>query len=172
MSEHKSNPAAILHSMLPELLPHGHAAIVNIVIDVVPAAGVLPWPAESMRTTGDGKVEILLRTHHALVVDKTAVAGVPTDLPMGEAKPVEEWGPPPAGVRLVHPLGQPLPPEFCDVVMMFGTAVQDGMSKGLVTAAGQPARYRTSNVMHGELMRMPLLEWQRGHAEQLRGQVA
>ena len=164
MSEHKSNPAAILHSMLPELLPHGHAVGVQLPIEVVPAAGVLLYPAEHMRKV-DEAFEV--QPFQAATVDPlaTPMSGV-------TAEKWGDWQPPPAGVRVVHPIGQPLPPELCDVVMMFGTSVQDGMSGGLVTAGGQAARYRTSHVMHGELMRMPLVEWQKQHLVQLRGQVA
>ena len=150
MSAHKANPAAVLRAMLPELLPHGHAVAVGLVVEVVPTAGVLLCPADNMRTV-DGKVEIM---------------------GLDPAKPVDSWAPLPEGVRHVHPIGQPLAPELCDAVIMIGTQVQDGMSGGLVTAAGQQARYRTSHVMHGELMRMPLLEWQRQHVAQLRGMVA
>jgi hypothetical protein len=150
MPEHKSNPQAVLRAMLPELVPHGHMVAVGFFVEVDPCVGVLLCPAENMRTV-EGKIEIM---------------------GLDPERPVDEWAPAPAGVRLVHPIGQPLAPEFCDAVIMFGTGVQDGMSKGLVTSGGQPARYRTSNVMHGELMRMPLLEWQAGHLAQLRGPVA
>lgn len=135
--------------MLPELLPVGHAVAPNFAIEVVPAAGVLLCPAENMRTV-EGKVEIM---------------------GLDREKPVDEWAALPEGVRAVHPIGQPLPPELCDVVMMVGTMVQDGLSASVIATPGQQPRFRTSNVMHGELMRMALLEWQRQHVAQLRGQV-
>ena len=172
MSEHKTTPQSVLRAMLPELLPHGHAVAVIPGVEVVPGAGVLRYPAEGIRTTADGKTEILNRTEHAVVEDIGIEAGARIARQTGEVKTLEVWEPVPEGVRLVHPIGQPLAPEFCDVVVMIGTSVQDGMSGGLVTAAGQQARYRTSNVLHVELVRMPLLEWQRQHLVQLRGQVA
>src|ERR1039457_925451 len=46
MSQHKTNPQAVLRAMLPELLPHGFAHAIQLVLEVVPAAGVLPYPAE------------------------------------------------------------------------------------------------------------------------------
>jgi hypothetical protein len=172
MSQHKANPVAVLRAMLPELLPHGHAVAVGLVVEVVPTAGVLLYPAEAIRTNADGKVEILQRIEHAVVEEKGIDHGMVVARPTGEVKTLEVWEAPPEGVHHVHPIGQPLAPELCDAVIMFGTQVQDGMSGGLVTAAGQQARYRTSHVMHGELMRMPLLEWQRQHVAQLRGMVA
>lgn len=161
MSEHRTNPQAALRAMLPELLPHGFAHLIQLVLEVVPAAGVLPYPAEHMRK-----------------VKGDTLPGAPDVAVIGHGDRFEiqefgkeEWVAPPAGVRVVHPIGQPLPPELCDVVLMFGTSVQDGM-KGLVVAGGQAPRFPTSHLMHGELMRMPLVEWQKQHMVQLRGPVA
>lgn len=162
MSDHKMNPTAVMQSMLPQLLPHGHACAIQLVIEVVPAAGVLPYPAEHMRK-----------------VKGDTLPGAPDVAVIGQGDRFEiqefgkeEWVAPPAGVRVVHPIGQPLPPELCDVVLMFGTSVQDGMKGGLVVAGGQAPRFPTSHLMHGELMRKPLVEWQKMHMMQLRGQVA
>ena len=171
MSQHKTNPQAVLRAMLPELLPHGFANLIQLVLEVVPAAGVLPYPAQAIRTNTDGKVEILQRIEHAVVEDVSIEAGLRIAKVTDKVETLEVWEAPPQGVRHVHPIGQPFPPELCDVVLMFGTSVQDGLQGGLVTAGGQPARYPTSHLMHGELMRMPLVEWQKAHMVQLRGQV-
>lgn len=145
MPQHKTNPTAVMNSMLPALLPHGHQVGSTFHVAVVPAAGVLLYPAEHMRKTESG-FEI-------------------------QNFPSEEWVPAPQGVRVVHPIGQTLPAELCDVVVMFGTVVQDTLGRRIVTAPGQQERYKTSNVMHGELARIPLLQWQEQHMQQLRGQV-
>ena len=146
MPEHKTNPTAVLNSMLPELLPHGHAMLVQLVAKVVPSAGVLLYPAEHMRKVGEA-------------FEIQEFGG-------------ETWSPAPEGVRVVHPIGQPLPPELCDVVIMLGTSVQDQMSRGIVVSGSRQEQHNTSHVMHGELMRMPLIEWQKQHAGNLRGPVA
>ena len=146
MPEHKTNPDAVLQSMLPALLPFGYGCLVQMRVEVVPAAGILLYPAEHMRVVESG-FEVQ---------------------PFGS----EEWIKPPEGVRLVHPIGQPLAPENCDVVILVGTAVQDGRERGILTAAGASPRFRTSHVMQGELGRMPLVEWQKLHLGQLRAQVS
>jgi hypothetical protein len=162
VSDHKTNPTAVFRAMLPELLPHGFAHLIQFVLEVVPAAGVLPYPAEHMRK---------IKGQTLPNAPNIAVIGQGDRFEIQEFGK-EEWVAPPAGVRVVHPIGQPLPPELCDVVLMYGTSVQDGMKGGLVTAGGQPARFPTSHLMHGELMRMPLVEWQKQHMVQLRGPVA
>ena len=144
MPDHKTNPTAVLNSMLPELLPVGHGVLVQLHIRVVPGAGVLPYPAECIREV-EGGVEI-------------------------QDQHTGNWFKP-EGVRLVHPIGKPFAPENCDVVIMLGTSVQDGLQRGLISAAGARPQFNTSHVMHGELLRMPLVEWQKQHLGQLRGPV-
>ncbi len=144
MSEHKSNPDAVLRAMLPPALPAGCRATGLLVTKVVPAAGVLPYPREHMRKIEAGGFEM-------------------------QKFPSEEWIPAPEGVRL-HPIGDPLPPELCDIVVMVGTEVEDTLAGGII-APGRPAHPRRSVFMHGELVRVPLVPWQEAHMGQLRGQV-
>jgi hypothetical protein len=146
MPEHKSNIDAVLHHMMPTPLPAGCVAIGLLTVKVLPAAGVLLYPAQLMRKTEAGAFEI-------------------------QRPPSEVWEPAPEGVRVVHPIGQPLPPELCDIVLMAGTMVKDTLSPNLLAGPGQKPTAKTSTLMHGEMSRMPLTVWQEGHMRQLRGQV-
>jgi hypothetical protein len=101
---------------------------------------VLLVPPGFSRTTADGKVE----------------------LKSGE----NAWSAAPDGV-VVHEIGEMLPPELCDVVIMVGTIVEDKLGQRIIGPSG--ARPKTSAMIHGEIMRMPLLEWQAQYAKNLQG---
>jgi hypothetical protein len=156
MSEHKVNPRAQLAATMPALLPPGVVAGVQLHLEVDVRQNVLLFPTERIR--GDaGALEIFAK-----------VQGVATD-GTNEEEP-EAWRAPPAGV-IVHPIGTPLPPELCDVVLVLGTATQDTLDKPLLVPGGGVAAPRISSISHRVIMRMPLVEWQRQHMANLRGGV-
>jgi hypothetical protein len=140
MSEHKTNPTALLASTYPPALPPGYQSMAALHIQVVEKENVRIVPPTCMRTV-EGKVEILRLTSEQ---------GEPT------------WVPAPDGA-IIHEAGKPLPPELCDVVIALVTLVQDVAAKAIVGLAGEVTRPRQSAVVHGQLMRMPLVEWRGRH---------
>jgi hypothetical protein len=145
MPEHHANPIALLAATYPPLLPPGHQCGIALHAQVVTKPNVLLCPPHLMRATADGKVELL----------------------RGEGTPNKTWEAPPEGF-IVHELGKPLPAELCDVALVVGTAVRDQLSKSIVGLGGQ-AKPQTSTVVHGELLRVPLAEWQAQHRANLGG---
>jgi len=143
MSDHKLNPTAMLENILPDLLPYGMRARVDFTIAVAPALGVLPLPPDLIRVADDGSTEFR---------DPTK----------------DEWIKVPEGGK-VHPIDKPLPPELCDVVVMIGTVAQDTIG-GVLSPKPGAERFRTSTIMHAEILRVPLKVWQAGHVAQLRPQ--
>lgn len=164
MSDHKSNPEAVFQHMMPPALPPGCIATGIMAVKVVPAAGVVPYPADRMRKIEGRKGEAPSDSQGAPVADE------PDRFEYQEFGS-DEWKAAPEGVRVMHPIGQPLPPELCDVVIMVGTLVQDALAPGLVTMPGRAATPKSSTLMQAELGRMPLIAWQEHHMRQLRGPV-
>lgn len=151
MGAHKTNPNSIMAATLPALLPPGHRAGVDIKLQVFPQANILLMPPERIRAAAEGKTEILV--------------GDPDAPGQGSI-----WQEPPEGVE-VWPLGQPLPPEKCDVVAVLATAVEDMTGPRMLVVPGQPPRGLASLAMFAELGRAPLVEWQARHLEALQGPV-
>jgi len=144
MSEHKTNPRSIMNDTLPPLLPVGCRANVGIQLDVMPKQNIILLPADKIRTTASGRIEILV--------------GDP-----------EEWRQAPDGADVCE-LGKPLPPEKCDVVAMLGAMVEDTLGPKLVQP-GQRPRGRVSSGPLAIIARAPLDRWQEAHLGTLRGPV-
>lgn len=145
MSDHKINSAAAATAMLPPLLPPGHIVDILPHIAIESALGVLLCPADRMRATEDGRWEVCQPNS-------------------------DVWERVRDDVRAVHPIGEPLPPELCDVVILIGTQVQDQLGSGLLAPrSGGRQLYPTSVVMHNVLARIPLPAWQQQHLNQLKG---
>lgn len=144
MGAHKTNPNRIVRAMLPALLPPNYRSGVDISLQVVPKQNVMIWPADKTRATAEGKTEVLV----------------------GEPP---EWQALPDGME-AHPLGEPLPPEKCDVAAMLGTVVQDTAGPRVLVANGQAPQAKASLMVFCELGRAPLVEWRQRHLGALRGQ--
>lgn len=145
MSEHNANPLSILNATLPSLLPACHRVSVDIQLQVIPKANVMLVPADKMRATADGSVEVLV--------------GDPP-----------EWRKPPDGV-IVHELGKPLPVAACDVAAVLGTLVEDTLGPKLLQPGQQQPRGRVSSGPLAVIARAPLDKWQAAHVGALRGPV-
>lgn len=139
MSEHRNNPIAVLASMVPPLLPAGHAVQVRLLVDVSPARGV--FVVES-----DEEEKKVMEAWSDANADRP-------DLP----DPV-----------FFRP-GQPIPSEHCDAVVVLATSVQDQTRGGIVGLNGKAPKLPTSTVLHTEIARMPLTKWQAAHGQQLKG---
>jgi hypothetical protein len=155
MGEHKENTDALMAATIPPLLPIGHAVATQLQIQVIPSRGVVLLPAERIRTTDDGQVEIYV---------SSTSPGAQGDAEAGTLS----WQFPPAGVS-VHEFGKQLPPERCDVAIFLGTVAQDTLDKGIVGPSGRAAAPALSTALHTIIMRMPLVEWQVQHLGNLRG---
>jgi hypothetical protein len=152
MSEHKANPNALMSATLPNLLPAGCASQVLLEARVVPMKHVLIVAAENIQRS---------------IVDEKVTA---IRIPGGE------WQPVPMVVvngqqmpAIVHQLGTPLAPELCDMAVMIGTGVVDTLSMSLVVPGGPPPQPKNSGIIHGELLRVPLVMWREQHMRKLRG---
>jgi hypothetical protein len=73
----------------------------------------------------------------------------------------------PEGTHL-YKLGEPIPPEDCDVVVVVATAVQDDGASALVVPGGLRPQPKVSVCVHTILARIPLLEWQTQHLRNLK----
>ena len=152
MPEHKTNPTVLMNATLPDLLPAGCGSQVLLEARVMPMRHVVIVAAENIqRSIVDNKVTAI-RT------------------------PGGEWQPVPLVVvdgqripAIVHTLGTPLPPELCEVAVMIGTGVVDTLSMSLVVPGGPPPQPKTSGIIHGELLRVPLVTWREQHMRKLRG---
>jgi len=152
MSKHKSNPSALMTATLPGLLPAGCGSQVLLVARVVPMKHVAIVPAENIqRSTVDNKVT-------AIRAPGGEWQPVPMVIANGEQIPA-----------IVHQLDTPLPPELCDMAVMIGTGVVDTLSMSLVVPGGPPPQPKSSGIIHGELLRMPLVMWREQHMRKLRG---
>ena len=144
MGAHKTNPNSIMAATLPALVPPGHRVGIDIQPRVVPKPNLVPVPADRIRTTAEGKTEVL--------------TGEPP-----------EWQELPPGME-AWPLGQPLPREKCDVALMVATVVEDMAGPRVLVTPGQQPRGKASMMVVTELARVPLVEWQAGHLGALRGE--
>ena len=152
MSEHRTNPQALLAATMPALLPIGFVCQgMTIGMQLRPNPNILLLPRELMRTSVEGanmgELEVF-------------IAG-----PNGEP---EDWRLAPEGME-VHQLGTPLPPEKCSVVVMAMSSVVDTLDKGIVTLAGRPRQAMQSTIGHKVLAVVPLDVFQKEHLANLRG---
>ena len=148
MSDHRTNPQALLAATLPPILPVGYAVGATIGIQVLPAKNIILAPREHIRTTD-------------------ASASGPQELFNVDT---QAWGPVPQGAE-AWPLGFPLPTEKCVVGIMAMSTAVDMMDKGIIVPGADvrsaPQR-KQSVVGHCLLSSTPLDQWQRDHLQNLK----
>ena len=170
MSEHHHNQQALMVATMPALLPAGMVCKgAHIGMMVRPAADVLLLPAELIRKSDAGEVEVFLArpsasdagVHEGTDIAADGTSAVPAAL-------AEAWDPVPDGMQL-HVLGEPLPTSKVMVIFMLNTGVVDTLESRIVAPGGRQERQTESVVAHAVLNITPLDRFQEAHVNNLRG---